>query len=541
MPAYRTLPEWEAHKQKLRDQILFAAGLLPMPEKNPLHPVIFGRVDHGDYSVEKVYIETLPGYYLGGNLYRPLGRSGKLPAVLSAHGHWSYGRLENTPLNSGPARAINLARQGFIVFTHDMVGYNDTIQTPHDFGGQREQLWGFGPLGLQLWNSIRALDFLESLPDVDAARLAMTGESGGGTQTFLLTAVDERVKFSVPVNMISAIMQGGSLCENAPGLRFDTFNVEFGAMMAPRPMLMIAATGDWTRNTPREEFPGVRAIYELYGKPDNVEMVQIDAPHNYNKASREAMYKFLDKRVLGEAKDVKEPGSQIEKLQDLLVWHGRTMPSNALTYDQLVAQWITASKKQTDQTADVEVLRKRLRLALATDWPDRILSERQGEHIVLSRAGKGDRVSGIHEGNGVPTQIVINSDTGDVPLRRPSESRLLLTVFQSGESVAPRDRSHPHFLTFNRSDDANRVQDILTAIAYLQQEGATKIHLAGNGKAAILALFAAVVSPVPVVLDTKLENFTGSDQDFLDKFFVPGIQRAGGFEAARRVVLNENR
>jgi len=533
MPMYHTVAEWEAHKQKLRDQILFAAGLLPMPEKNPLQPVIFGRIEHPDYSVEKVYLETFPGYYLGGNLYRPIGRTGKLPAVLSAHGHWDYGRLENTTLNSGPARAINLARQGFVVFTHDMVGYNDTIQTPHDFGGPREQLWSFGPLGLQLWNSIRALDFLQSLPDVDPERLAMTGESGGGTQTFLLAAVDDRVKLAVPVNMISAIMQGGSQCENAPGLRFDTFNVEFGAMMAPRPMLMIAATGDWTRNTPREEFPAVRSIYELYSKADNLETIQIDAPHNYNKASREAMYKFFDKRILGEEKDVKEPGSHPEKPQDLLVWHGRALPSNAVAYPQLFEQWIAAAKKQTDQTSDLETLRKRLRLALGVEWPDRVLSERHGDGVLLSRAGKADRVVCKQLGQGAPAIIAIGPSSV-VP--QPGKSYLVVTPFQTGDSVAPRDRSHPHFLTFNRSDDANRVQDILTAIAYLNEQGAKKIYLEASGKAAVWALFASVVSPISVTLDTKVEGFNGADSDFIDRFFVPGIQRAGGLEAALRIL-----
>jgi len=537
MPVYRTRTEWEARKQKLREQILFAAGLVPMPEKNPLHPVIFGRIVHEDYSVEKVYIEALPGYYLCGNLYRPVGRPGKLPAILSAHGHWDYGRLENQPLNSVPVRAINLARQGFVVFTHDMVGYNDTIQTPHDFGGKREQLWAFGPLGLQLWNSIRALDFLQSLPDVDPERLAMTGESGGGTQTFLLAAVDDRIKYSVPVNMISAIMQGGSQCENAPGLRFDTFNVEFGAMMAPRPMLMIAATGDWTRNTPQEEYPAIRSIYELYGKPENLEMVQIDAPHNYNKASREAMYKFFDKRILGKETDGKEPGTHVEKLQDLLVWHGRAMPPNALSYDQLFELWTAASKNQADQTADVRTLRKRLSLALGSEWPDRVLSERNGDRTILSRPGKGDRIVAAQLGNDPPSHIVVEP-TPTVSLS--NRSYLDLTVFQTGDAVASRDRSHPHFLTFNRSDDANRVQDILTAIAYCKQQGAERITLHGTGKAAILALFAAAVSPVPVVLIAKLENFAGSDQDFIDQFFVPGIQRAGGLDAARRIVFNGN-
>ena len=155
-----------------------------------------------------------------------------------------------------------------------MVGYNDTIQTPHVFGDAREQLWGFGPLGLQLWNSIRALDFLAGLPDVDAARLGATGASGGATQIFLLTAVDDRIKAAVPVNMISAIMQGGSPCENAPGLRFDTFNVEFGSMIAPRPLLMISASGDWTRNNLKEEVPAVRKIYDLYDAAAQMEAVQ---------------------------------------------------------------------------------------------------------------------------------------------------------------------------------------------------------------------------------------------------------------------------
>jgi dienelactone hydrolase len=542
MPKYRTLAEWERHKQKLRAQILFAAGLIPSPKKNPLNPVIFGRIEHSDYTVEKVYIETLPGYYLCGNLYRPHGRAGKFPGVLAPHGHWDYGRLENEPLNSVPLRGINLAKQGYVAFSYDMVGYNDTIQTPHDFGSPREQLWGFGPLGLQLWNSIRALDFLESLPDVDSARLAVTGESGGGTQTFLLAAVDDRVKFDVPVNMISAIMQGGGQCENAPGLRFDTFNVEIGAMMAPRPMLMVAATGDWTKNTPREEYPAVRSIYELYDRAADLEMVQIDAPHNYNQASREAMYGFFGKRILGEAKQVQEArGVHVEKLQDLLVWQNRPLPKNALTYDQLVEQWIAAAKKQTDETRDTSVLRERLRLALGTEWPEHVLSERSGDRIVLSRAGKGDRVSGIRLGSGVPSVIVVDSGGAEAARKIAAPkigggSALLLTVFQTGDAVAPRDRSGPHFLTFNRSDDANRVQDILTALAFLKQEGAQDLRIVASGKAAIWAEFAAAAAPVPVVVEGKSDGFKGDDQDFIDQFFVPGIQRAGGLAAVRRIL-----
>ncbi len=542
MPVYRTLAEWETHKQKLRTQILFAAGLVPMPEKTALNPVVFGRIERGDYAIEKVYLETLPGYYLAGNLYRPVGRTGKLPGVLSPHGHWDYGRLEHQPNNSVPLRCINLAKQGYVAFSYDMVGYDDTVQTPHDFGGPREQLWGFGPLGLQLWNSIRALDFLESLPDVDAQRIAVTGESGGGTQTFLLAAVDDRVKYDAPVNMISGIMQGGSQCENAPGLRFDTFNVEIGAMMAPRPMLMVAATGDWTKNTPREEYPAVRSIYELYDKTANLEMVQIDAPHNYNLASREAMYNFFGKRILGSENEIKEAsGVHLEKLQDMLVWHARPMPQNALNYDQLVERWIASAEKQTATTNDPAVLRERLRLALASEWPAHVVSQRDGDRIVLGRPGKGDRVSGIWTGGGVPNVLVVDPDGAEAAQEtadRSLGSALFLTVFQTADAIAPRDRNVPNFLTFNRSDDANRVQDILTALAYLKQLGATDLRLVGRGKAAVWAQFAAAIAPVSVTLDANLAGFTGRDQDFIDQFFVPGIQRAGGLAAARRVWSN---
>jgi hypothetical protein len=178
MPAYRTPAEWEARKTQLRKQILAATGLLPLPKKTALNPVVFGRVTRQGYTIEKVYLQSMPGYYLCGNLYRPLGRVGKHPGLLVAHGHWQYGRLVDEPLASGPALGVNLALQGYVAFAYDMVGYNDTVQTPHTFGGVAEQLWSFGPLALQLWNSIRALDFLESLEDVDPANLGMTGASG---------------------------------------------------------------------------------------------------------------------------------------------------------------------------------------------------------------------------------------------------------------------------------------------------------------------------------------------------------------------------
>ena len=523
-PSVSTREAWDKRKIVLRKQILSAAGLYPIPNRTPLNPRVFGRVVNRDCTIEKVLLETMPGYYLGGNLYRPLRNSGRGPAVLIPHGHWVYGRLENQPLYSGPALGINLARQGYVVFEWDMVGFNDTIQTPHAFGNPAEQLWSFGPFGLQLWNSMRALDFVAALDDVDPMRIGMTGASGGATQTIMLAAVDDRIRAAAPVNMVSLIMQGGDFCENAPGLRLGTNNVEIAALFAPKPMLLVSATGDWTRNTPLEEYPAIRRIYKLYGKEDNVETLQLDAPHNFNKENREAVYRFFGKQLLHDPDAAKfsEKGIQAEMLQNMLVLAGRGLPDGALSYEQVFKAWRKMTFPETDA-------RERLRLAMAVEWPEQVVSESDGPRVVLSRAGVGDRVEGnFRDGKGTPL-LIVGSYSGRVAPGQP-----VLSIQSTVPAAAAP--SIPHFLTFHRSDDARRAQDVLTALAWLHQRQGGTIDVAVIAPKAVYAGFAAAVSPIPVHVVGGLENFGGTDEDFLQSFDVPGIQRAGGVAAARQLL-----
>ncbi len=524
MPEYRTRADWEKRREHLRKQILTAAGLYPMPAKPRLRSLVFGRIENRDYSVEKVAIETMPGYWLGGNLYRPLGKPGKHPAIASPHGHWNYGRLEHQPLASVPARAINLARLGFVVMTYDMVGYTDTIQTPHAFGDEpRDIKWNFGPLPLQLWNSIRVVDFLQTLPDVDAGQIGATGASGGGTQTFLLAAVDDRIKFAAPVNMISSIMQGGSPCENAPGLRVDANNMELGAMIAPRPMIMVAATGDWTKNTPSVEYPAVRRIYELYDAAPKLEMKQIDAPHNYNQQSREAVYRFFAKTVLGspDSDKIVERSPRIEKLGDMLVWHGRALPEGALDFEGVRKAW---QKLVSAPFTDQALAKERLQLALAAEWP----AEVSATGGFLTRQGRGDRVPYVVLGAGKPSRVVVHPDGIEAARAaaqqwvKAGETVVLIDAFQTGSAKAPRKRDARHFLTFNKSDDAERVQDILTALRW---SGARRLE--ATGAAATWAVYAAAVAPLKVEVSAPGEP----EADFL----VPGIERVGGWALVRRL------
>ncbi len=538
LPEFHNLQDWEKRKVQLRKQILSATGLYPMPKRGAPHAEIFGRLQRDGYTIEKVLLETLPGYYLGGNLYRPLNATNRHPGIVNPHGHWTYGRLENEDLFSGQALGINLAKQGYVVFAYDMVGYNDTIQTPHKFGTPIEQLWSFGPLQLQLWNSLNATDLVASLPDVDATKLAVTGASGGATQALLLNAVDDRISFAAPVNMVSAIMQGGDFCENAPGLRIGTNNVEIAAMFAPKPMLLVSATGDWTKNVPREEFPAIQRIYDLYGKHDNVEVIQIEAPHNFNQKSREGVYRFFANRILGQPDTpIAEKHVPIEMLQDMLALQGHLLPAGAANYDGVYKQWQALN---TDQRLSKE----RLQLTLGAEWPEKVISEKTTTGIVLSRPSVGDRVPGVIIDGESPTILVVGPEGADAAKQTPEVSALmklhhrilLIDAFQTGRAIAPRDRSHDHFLTFNWSDDACRVQDILTALAYLQRDA--PVELFGLGDAAVWAHFAASVAPVPVNLHADLSNFKGTDEDFLRVFNVPGIQRAGGFNPAAKSSAN---
>ena len=224
-----TAQAWRDRARHVREQLLVTMGLWPMFPKTPLKPESHGKLERDGYTIEKVALETFPGFHLAGNLYRPAGpMTGKRPAVLCPHGHWVDGRV-NPEVQQ---RCIRLAKLGFVVFMDDMVGYNDSKDFGHVFLNDRLKRWGLSLVTLQTWNSIRALDWLSSLPDVDPARIGCTGESGGGTQTFLLAAVDPRIAVAAPVVMVSDSFQGGCVCENCAGLRLGTDNVEFAALTA---------------------------------------------------------------------------------------------------------------------------------------------------------------------------------------------------------------------------------------------------------------------------------------------------------------------
>ncbi len=412
---------WEQRAERVRRQILVSQGLWPMPTKTPLNAVIHGKVDRPEYTVEKVYFESAPGFFVTGNLYRPKNVTGKVPGVLFAHGHWSNARLSESTdaelrreIAEGEERfeeggrsrfqsmCVQLARMGCVVWQWDMLGNADSqqlsMQLVHGFAKQRPEMntaenWGlFSPqaeahlqsvMGLQTWNSVRSLDFLLSLSEVDPSRIAITGASGGGTQTMLLAGIDPRVTLSFPAVMVSTAMQGGCTCENSSLLRVGTGNVEFAGLFAPKPQGMTCAN-DWTKEMATKGFPELKQLYTFLGAPNNVMLKRGEHfPHNYNAVSRSAFYTWLNRHFkLGEKEPVIERDYQRLKREELSVWDEQH-----------------AAPKAADPAFERQLLR-----GLEDD------AQRQ----LSAEAATPDR---FHKAYGAPLEIVLNgglAEAGDV-------------------------------------------------------------------------------------------------------------------------------
>ncbi|HZH71923.1 MAG TPA: hypothetical protein VFD91_05495, partial [Mariniphaga sp.] len=292
------------------------------------------------YIVENIRLESFPGFYITGNIYRPVDAKGKSAAILSPHGHLKDKRLKEDV----QYRCAVLARLGAVVFAYDMVGHGDSHQV--DSHGMPVSML------LQTWNSKRVLDYLLSRPDVDTERTGITGGSGGATQTFLLTAIDDRIKVSVPCVQVSAHFFGGCVCESGMPIHknenHQTNNVEIAALCAPRPMLLISNGNDWTRNTPRIEYPYIQKVYELYDAKHKVDHVHFPAEkHDYGYSKRAAMYNFfirhlnLNTNRVSWTPTVNEDFVTILPQDELKVYTTDSpMPGNALKGDEAIMSYL---------------------------------------------------------------------------------------------------------------------------------------------------------------------------------------------------------
>lgn len=306
--SYSTRRGWVKRAGNIRENVWRGAGLEKLPRKSRLNPIVHSRREYDGYSVENVAFESLPGFYVRGNLWRPSVPGKSMPGILCAHGHSNPRPTGGRYTTNMQIRCAALARMGATVFSYSMVGYNEEPQYVHSNK----------VLAFQIWNSVRAVDFISSLPGVDQKRIGITGESGGGTQTFLLTALDERIAACAPVVMVSAHFFGGCVCESGLPIhrspRHETCNVELAAMAAPRPQLIVSVGGDWTKNTAEVEFPYIRNVYRLMGAESAVENVHLAKEfHDYGPSKRDAVYRFFAKTFGLSLEKVTKPDGSVDE------------------------------------------------------------------------------------------------------------------------------------------------------------------------------------------------------------------------------------
>lgn len=566
-----------------------------MPARPALTPVIHGRIERDAYTVERVYFASLPGHYVTGTLYRPTGKTGARPAVLSPYGHWPDGRFawktdaevarelhsaaERDPVAARSPLQANcamLARMGCVVFQYDMVGYCDSQSIPHREGfldtGAILRLQSF--MGLQTWNSLRALDFMLSLPEVDVNRVAVSGSSSGGTQTIALNAVDDRAAVAFPIVMVSMNMQGGCVCENAPLYRVGTNNVELAALFAPKPQGMAAAE-DWTRDFLTRGLPEMKAVWRLFDAESRVFGAHINFGHNHNVHSRELQYAFLNEHLqLGWPKPVTEQPFEPIVPTELSVWsENHPLPADA-TDVAGVRAWMTRSAAEAmdamDEPTRVAVVGDALRAMIVSDLPAAEDVEVVGAGAReprlhagveweghLSRRGAGERVPCriIAPRNWNGSIIVAALEGGAASVGRQNGD--LQPLFEAGCAVAgidhfgsgafdrpaapqpttPPGQNPPYagfLLGYERAIVAEQAHDILTLIALcrrLRAVGST-VHVLASGVPAVAALLARALAGDAVdrcALDLGGFHFDEIVDD-ADPRLLPGATKYGGVE-----------
>jgi len=614
-----TPEQWKARAKQLRRQLLVSQGLWPMPKRTPANAVIHGKVQRDGYTVEKVYFESFPGHFVTGSLYRPEDDVERHPAVLCPHGHWPNGRkhdqgakkvreeivngaerFEQGGRHPIQARCVQLARMGCVVFNYDMVGYADSVQLEHRAGVRKHmntaENWGyFSPqaesrlqttMGLQTYNSIRALDWLSALPDVDPNRIGVTGASGGGTQTFILCALDPRPVVAFPAVMVSTAMQGGCTCENASYLRVGTGNVEIAALFAPRP-LGLSAANDWTRELATKGLPELQRLYTMLGAPNNIlGRPFVHFGHNYNNVSRAVMYDWFNRHLaLGFEPPIVEEDYVPLNADEIAVWNDEhPKPAGGDDYErQLVRTIYEISEQQIAALSptDAESLNEyrrvvggALEVMVGGGLPEKgafefenLFEESRGEYVeyrgLIRDTGAGVALpslifypndwnqevaiwidpngkAGLYNSSGdLRTGVQLLLDTGTAVIGADllyqgeflADGEPLEHAPMVGSEKQGREAYLGYTYGYNDSLVSRRIQDILTLVSFAKNHEQTPeaIHLVGlNGAGHWVGMARAIAGDAVdrTVVDTAGFRFTNVTQ-LDDVNFLPGGAKYG--------------
>lgn len=532
MPSYSTRQAWQQRAARLKEHILISCGLPAGIGSEGIERVEAKRAtafEAEDYRIERIAVESLPEYFVTGSMFVPKTGKPPYPAMLHPHGHFEVGRLND----ADTIRAIALAKAGCLVIAYDMIGYNDHFQLPHNGPeGAREYLWGFSRAGLQLYNSIRILDFACSLPLIDKKRIGCSGISGGGTQTFMLAAIDDRIKITNPVKMVSAHMQGGCICENPPNLRTDTVNPEIAALSAPRSQLLISDAQDWTDDTPAKGYPFIRAVYRLMDAEEKIRNVHLNEGHQFGMPAREAYYRWVHHCFKLKGMPVDPSGLDLPSLLPALRVWGDSLPKPAGVPegDAVFRLFQNRVQQQLERLhtphnrQEIQRFRKRMRPALQYALNIEPLPSPSKTSI------------------GTALLIVGGSEAEIIPYQSEAAGRgwnvsTLLLEGKSGEAIPSEPR---YYTTYNPTPTALRVRQVVQSLAQLARRYKT-VHIAGLGDVGLETLLARALwqGQGAVLIDTARFDIA-SDEAFIRRLYSPCLRFAGDLVTACALIAPQS-
>jgi dienelactone hydrolase len=521
--------QWEAICPRLKRELYEMLGLWPVPERTPLRATLTGTVERdGPVVIEKLHFQSRPGLYVTGNLYRPKQVAGKLPAVVYVCGHSGRGRDGNKAAFQD--HGMWFARNGYVALLIDTLQLGEVAGVHHGTYNLDRFWWhsaGYTPAGVECWNGIRAIDYLVTRPEVDPARIGVTGISGGGATTFWIAAADDRVACAVPVSGMNdlesyvahRIINGHCDCMFV----YNTYRWEWttiAALIAPRPLLFANSDHDpiFPMDGNSRIIERLRRLYAMLGHPDLVGEHVSPGDHDYRADLRVAIFGWMNAHLKGQpgpVKDADDPPIDGKRLR--VFPEDRDLPKDAINGridESFVGGAVPSPPAPGEFERWKEGLLARLRASSFRDLPDR---------LPAARLQPADPAAAAVRWLDTERDIQVTIRDGRPAGEWPAAATLL--VLGDGEklddppakgvpgpivALAPRGvgptawtrKSPPNYVERSHvllglTVAEGRVRDVAATLRWLAESsgGRTRWCVAGRGEAGVIAAYAALLEP----------------------------------------------
>lgn len=573
----RTLDDWKSRRATYREQLLEMLGLSPLPERTDLKPAVTGRVEHAEFTVEKLHFQSLPGLYVTANLWVPRNLGGKkAPAILYACGHAVVkdGQLSLGNKTGYQHHGAWFARHGYVCLAIDTIQLGELEGVHHGtrrFGMYWWNSRGYTPAGVEAWNGMRAIDYLQSRPEVDPARIGMTGRSGGGAYTWYTAALDERIRVAVPVagitdlrnHVIDGTVKGHCDCM----FMVNTHRWDYGqlaALIAPRPLLIANSDKDpiFPLDGVVRIHSAVARIYALHKASERLGLLITEGPHKDTQDLQVPAFRWFNRFLKNEEPLITTAAEKLFEPRELRVLPPGGNPSDERTtriHDTFVAAAKPALPADAAAWATTrDGWMQTLRAKSFAGWPA------MEEPLRLARTGS-DAAGARWEfttqgpvrlplfvqgpaGGGRPTEVILRVVDRDEPAGPVPAGAAVVTFFPRGLgptasalNAADQNEVRRRYLLLGQTVDGMRVWDIRRAVAALRSPelfGDTPVRLAGHRDQAVNALYASLF--IDGLAAVELRDAPASHQDgpdYLNVLRFLDVPQAAAMAAERQPVM----